>query len=95
MVAFLSLFIILLLLGLASMAISGSSGDFGNMTVFGPSTTLTCEWTQGNQALLVTDSGHRRLVDLGKEKVIAGKKYKIVQGPAMRWIPGAKHLLAV
>lgn len=74
------------------MAIGGTATPFGNLTVFGRSTTLTCEWTSGSQAILVTDTGHRRLVDLGKEKVIPGHHYKILQGPPSRFGGGRTYL---
>ncbi len=57
--------------------VDGSEDSFQSMSVFG---TMTCEWTDGHQALMAARGGTRRLYDMEGHKVIAGVTYKFKRG---------------
>ena len=87
-----------IILGLALEFNQGSSGNIESLAVLsGPAFNriFTCEWTDGRQALMTSNDGYRRLINLeGKKvKVEVGKTYKVKRGVQGKFAGGLPYLV--
>ncbi len=69
-------------------AFGGTSTELQSLGIYGRDAVFTCDYVapSGDQALLTSAGGHRRLVDISKSsKIQPGKHYKLFQRQLTRW----------